>query len=83
MEPSNTSRRSQASKVDDELDKGATSSQIKVALESQENELRLLRQIYPLLAGTSQERLDSLNKAVLKQLDWRFLLSIIMMLLMR
>ncbi|KAH6982641.1 major facilitator superfamily domain-containing protein [Ilyonectria destructans] len=45
-------------------------------------DLVALRQRYPLLADASDEKLESLNKAVLKKLDWWFLPSITMMLLM-
>ncbi|CAG9948409.1 unnamed protein product [Clonostachys rosea f. rosea IK726] len=45
-------------------------------------ELLNLRQRYPLLANASPEKLDALNKAVLKKLDWRFLTVITLMLLM-
>jgi hypothetical protein len=46
-------------------------------------ELLNLRQRYPLLANASPEKLDALNKAVLKKLDWRFLTVITLMLLMK
>lgn len=48
-----------------------------------ESDLHTLRQRYPLLANASQEKLDQLNKAVLRKLDWRFLPVITAMLLMR
>ncbi|KAI9896618.1 hypothetical protein N3K66_008790 [Trichothecium roseum] len=47
-----------------------------------ESDLHTLRQRYPLLADASQEKLDQLNKAVLRKLDWRFLPVITAMLLM-
>lgn len=40
-------------------------------------------QRYPLLASKSKEELDTLNKAVLSKLDWRFLPCITAMLLMK
>lgn len=40
-------------------------------------------QRYPLLRDKSKEELDKLNKSVLKKLDWKFLLIITAMLLMK
>lgn len=40
-------------------------------------------QSYPLLREKSKDELDRLNKAVLKKLDWKFLLIITLMLLMK
>lgn len=48
-----------------------------------EEELFNLRQRYSLLADASPEKLYALNKAVLKKLDWRFLVVITLMLLMK
>lgn len=48
-----------------------------------EEEIWALRQRYPLLAAASQEKLDALDKAVLKKLDWKFLPIITVMLLMK
>lgn len=48
-----------------------------------EEELWNLRQRYSLLAEASPEKLYELNKAVLKKLDWRFLVVITLMLLMK
>lgn len=47
-----------------------------------EDELLALRQRYTLLAGLSKGQLDTLNKRVLRKLDWRFLPCITLMLLM-
>jgi hypothetical protein len=38
---------------------------------------------YPLLREKTKDELDKLNKAVLKKLDWKFLLIITLMLLMK
>jgi len=38
---------------------------------------------YPLLMGKTEEELQSLNKSVLRKLDWKFLPCISMMLLMK
>jgi hypothetical protein len=43
----------------------------------------LYLQGYPLLRDKSQDELAKLNKAVLKKLDWKFLLIITLMLLMK
>jgi hypothetical protein len=48
-----------------------------------DTELFTLRQRYPLLANASQEKLEELNKAVLRKLDWKFLPVITLMLLMK
>lgn len=40
-------------------------------------------QQYDLLVGKSKEELDALNKKVVKKLDWRFLVTITAMLLMK
>jgi hypothetical protein len=40
-------------------------------------------QRYPLLRDKSKDELDKLNKSVLKKLDWKFLLIITAMLLMK
>lgn len=40
-------------------------------------------QEYNLLVGKSKEELDKLNKKVVKKLDWRFLVTITAMLLMK
>jgi hypothetical protein len=39
--------------------------------------------LYPLLAGSSKDELDKLNKSVLRKLDWKFLPCITAMLLMK
>ena len=41
------------------------------------------RDRYPLLRGKSTEELDSLNKAVLRRLDWKFPPCVTVMLLMK
>jgi hypothetical protein len=43
----------------------------------------LYLQGYPLLREKTKDELDKLNKAVLKKLDWKFLLIITLMLLMK
>lgn len=48
-----------------------------------EEELWNLRQRYSHLAEASPEKLYALNKAVLKKLDWKFLVVITLMLLMK
>jgi hypothetical protein len=55
-------------------------------VESTDGSLTLAEEIlnrYPLLVGKSQEELASLNKKVLKKLDWKFLPCITLMLLMK
>ena len=47
------------------------------------SESELFLQGYPLLREKSKDELDRLNKAVLKKLDWKFLLIITLMLLMK
>lgn len=59
------------------------SDHVEVGAEMHETELYALRQRFPLLADASQEKLDALNKAVMRKLDWRFLPVITLMLLMR
>jgi hypothetical protein len=46
-------------------------------------DLYAIRQNYPLLADASEEKLEELNKAVLRKLDWVFLPVITLMLLMK
>ncbi|RYN66036.1 hypothetical protein AA0117_g11996 [Alternaria alternata] len=46
------------------------------------SEAEIFLQSYPLLREKSKDELDRLNKAVLKKLDWKFLLIITLMLLM-
>lgn len=69
---------SQDSKIKDQ-----TALHVESNDESRETELFRLRQQYSLLADASPERLDALNKAVLRKLDWRFLPVVTMMLLMK
>jgi hypothetical protein len=47
------------------------------------SEAEIFLQSYPLLREKSKDELDRLNKAVLKKLDWKFLLIITLMLLMK
>jgi hypothetical protein len=47
------------------------------------SEAETFLQHYSLLRGKSKDELDKLNKAVLKKLDWKFLLIITLMLLMK
>ena len=47
------------------------------------SEAETFLQHYPLLRGKTKDELDKLNKAVLKKLDWKFLLIITLMLLMK
>jgi len=47
------------------------------------SEAEFFLQRYPLLREKSKDELDKLNKAVLKKLDWKFLLIITLMLLMK
>jgi hypothetical protein len=46
-------------------------------------EADIFLQHYSTLRGKSKDELDRLNKAVLKKLDWKFLLIITLMLLMK
>jgi hypothetical protein len=47
------------------------------------SEAEIFLQSYPLLREKSKDELDRLNKAILKKLDWKFLLIITLMLLMK
>ena len=47
------------------------------------SEAEIFLQSYPLLREKSKDELDRLNKAVLKKFDWKFLLIITLMLLMK
>lgn len=47
------------------------------------SEADVFLQSYPLLRDKSKDELDRLNKAVLKKLDWKFLVMITLMLLMK
>jgi hypothetical protein len=47
------------------------------------SEAEIFLQSYPLLREKSKDELDRLNKAVLRKLDWKFLLIITLMLLMK
>lgn len=72
------SRESHDSKVKD-----LSALHVEASDDSRAAELFQLRQRYSLLADMSKERLEAVNKAVLKKLDWKFLPAVTVMLLMK
>lgn len=56
---------------------------VEIVERAQVAEADLYLQHFDLLAGKSKEELDKLNKKVLSKLDWKFLLCITAMLLMK
>jgi hypothetical protein len=64
-------------------DKPKRSDEITKIEHSEIADAELWLQGYPLLRGKSKDELAKINKSVLKKLDWKFLLIITLMLLMK
>lgn len=58
-------------------------AEVEAVEHAQSTNEELWLQGYDLLVGKSKEDLDKLNKKVVKKLDWRFLVTITAMLLMK
>lgn len=58
-------------------------AEVETVEQAQSTNEELWLQGYDLLVGKSKEDLDKLNKKVVKKLDWRFLVTITAMLLMK